>query len=221
MEDTFDATSIGPRTATGTASPLKVRLHCDEIQIRKIITLLMGEHRMIEALLGIMHQTAADIAETGRADPAQLFDMAGFMREFTEQCHQSKEEQVLFRELFCRELTADHRRVLDQAINEHAVVHRLNSELRHHAERYQTGYHAALDNVAAVLRELLALCPAHMAQEELYIGDLIRSYFTSGEKQSLLERYKQSDHDIVHQGYRSRLDALNVRRSLPPRPALT
>lgn len=64
--------------------------------MQKAIEVLMGEHRLIEAVLGSLETYAAGI----RAGEAPLHEVIGeyasFLRGFADTCHHGKEEDILF-----------------------------------------------------------------------------------------------------------------------------
>ncbi|HTY08838.1 MAG TPA: hemerythrin domain-containing protein [Candidatus Edwardsbacteria bacterium] len=211
MEENNGASSGGRRGMTAGAPLLSAPGHQEDSEVRRLLAALSGEHRLIDVLLGVMRETLAGIGQTKRADPGLLHGITDFMRGFVEQCHHRKEEHILYRELFCRELSAGHRGLIDQALGEHAAMQSRVRELEHATACYEDGPAAALDRVAAGLQELLMLCPLHIAREETHVGELVRCYFTGNEKEGLLRRYQGADRDPAGGRHRILLNELRAR----------
>jgi hemerythrin-like domain-containing protein len=75
---------------------------------------MMIEHRLIERMLRVV---AARLPELGKAvsDDVRLIDAAvDFIHTYADRCHHGKEEDILFRELAKKPLTAEHQKLIHE-----------------------------------------------------------------------------------------------------------
>jgi hemerythrin-like domain-containing protein len=68
-----------------------------EEPVHKAIEILMGEHRLIEQVLGSLETFVEEAGSGGQApDRSAVADYAAFFRGFADACHHGKEEDILF-----------------------------------------------------------------------------------------------------------------------------
>ena len=70
--------------------------------MHKAIEVLMGEHRLIEEVLGSLEACARETAAGTPLLRATVAEYAEFFHQFTDACHHGKEEDVLFRRMIER-----------------------------------------------------------------------------------------------------------------------
>ena len=68
----------------------------------RAIEILMGEHRLIEQVLGSLETYVVGIEQGLSPERATLADYAAFFRGFADACHHGKEEDILFRRMLER-----------------------------------------------------------------------------------------------------------------------
>jgi hemerythrin-like domain-containing protein len=67
----------------------------------------MGEHRLIEQVLGSLETYAVEIGDGRRPERGAVADYALFFRGFADACHHGKEEDILFQRLLQRGFARD------------------------------------------------------------------------------------------------------------------
>ena len=82
----------------------------------------MREHRVIERVIALLRDELGNIARTGRVDLRLLDFSIDFFKTYADRCHHGKEEDILFRELKNKPLSAEHRTIIDELIEEHAFA---------------------------------------------------------------------------------------------------
>ena len=80
---------------------------------------LMIEHRLIERMISQIKNALAQIESTQKVDPLLVDTAVDFIRMYADRTHHGKEEDILFRDLSKRSLSAEDQRLCQE-------VHRLN-----------------------------------------------------------------------------------------------
>ena len=75
--------------------------------MEKAIEVLIGEHRLIEQVLGSLETYAGEVRAGAPLLREVTLDYAQFFREFADTCHHGKEEDILFQRLIERGMPKD------------------------------------------------------------------------------------------------------------------
>jgi len=170
--------------------------------------LLMIEHRLIERMIALVEGALARIESAGEVDPALVDTAVDFIRTYADRTHHGKEEDILFRDLAERDLSAGDRRLMRELIAEHVHGRETTAALVAANDRYRKGDAAALADVAAALRALVAFYPQHIAKEDEVFFPAARGYLTDEEDQAMLAEFRRFDAGMIHDKYRSLVEGL-------------
>jgi hemerythrin-like domain-containing protein len=173
---------------------------------------LMIEHRLIERMLAIVKPILSGIEKTNRVDPLFVDVAVDFIRIYADRTHHGKEEDILFRELGKKPLSAEDRRVMNELVEEHVFGRRTTAALVETNTRYRNGDQAALTEIAAHLKTLAGFYPKHIEKEDKRFFPSSRTSFTEEEDQSMLAEFWEFDRKMIHEKYRSVVAALEERR---------
>jgi hemerythrin-like domain-containing protein len=163
---------------------------------------LMIEHRLIERMIGVMEKEAARIENEKSADPLFIETVVDFIRTYADRCHHGKEEDILFRELRKKNLSAEHRRVMEELISEHVWGRETTKNLSLAGGRYAGGDRAALSEITRFMRELAGFYPTHIKKEDKSFFLPVMGYFSQEEKDAMLEEELEFDRTLIHERYR-------------------
>lgn len=180
---------------------------------------LMIEHRLIERLLHFMAQELRRVKDNIAVDPEFAFvdpvfiDTAvDFIRTYADRCHHGKEEDILFKALAAKELSPEHRQVMDDLIKEHAWARETTAGLVKAKEGYLMEKPGALDDLVAHLEKLVEFYPRHIDKEDKHFFSPCMSYFSDAEKAVLLDQMYEFDRSLIHEKYRRLVEGLEQRR---------
>jgi hemerythrin-like domain-containing protein len=180
---------------------------------------LMIEHRLIERLLHFMAQELRRVKDNIAVDPEFAFvdpvfiDTAvDFIRTYADRCHHGKEEDILFKALAAKELSPEHRQILDDLIKEHAWARETTAGLVKAKEGYLLEKPGALDDLVTHLEKLVEFYPRHIDKEDKHFFIPCMSYFSDAEKTALLDQMYEFDRLLIHEKYRSVVEGLEQRR---------
>jgi len=168
---------------------------------------LIAEHRLTERMIAVMEWRVADMESIGTADIGFIDAAVEFLRTFADRCHHGKEEDILFRELARKPLSAEHRRVLDELVAEHVFARTTTGRLVEARNRYVAGEASALDDIAAGLHLFVEFYPKHIAKEEQEFFRPAMSYFNVAELDRMLAEENEFDRRFVRAIYGKAVEA--------------
>ncbi|MGE5238746.1 MAG: hemerythrin domain-containing protein [Chloroflexota bacterium] len=171
----------------------------------------MIEHRLIERMILLIRDALVNIEATQKVDPLFIDTAVDFIRTYADRTHHGKEEDILFRELAKRLLSAEDERIMSDLIQEHIVARRTTKALVEANMRYRNGDGSALADVAANLQRLVEFYPVHIEKEDKVFFPASRAYFTDEEDQEMLAEFWEFDRKMIHEKYRSVVEALSKR----------
>lgn len=174
---------------------------------------LMHEHRDIERVIVLMQQENGYIASGKDPDPARIDELCAIMREFADRCHHGKEEDILFRELNKKELSPEHRRIMDDLVKDHVDAREMVQALQSAKDEFQRGNHRAVVAIQAQLEKITGLYPEHIAKEDKEFFHPCMDYFDPEEQQAMLEEYEAFEKRMNHDDWLARIKALEIEAS--------
>ena len=171
---------------------------------------LMIEHRLIERMISLIKDALAQIESTQKVDPLFVDTAVDFIRMYADRTHHGKEEDILFRDLSKRPLSAEDQRVMDELIQEHVFGRQTTKALLEANARYRDGDASALANIADKLRTLVEFYPKHIEKEDKVFFPASRAYFTDEEDQAILAEFWAFDRKMIHEKYSSVVEELET-----------
>jgi hemerythrin-like domain-containing protein len=173
---------------------------------------LMWEHRLIERMVGLLGKeleraTGRDGVSTGFIEAA-----VDFFRVYADRTHHGKEEEILFKTLAGKQLSGEHRKIMNELIAEHQQAREMVGGLDRAGAAYQRGDAGALGEITAALRGLVTLYPKHIEKEDKHFFFPILDYLTEGEQDVMLQQYWEFDRGMIHEKYRAVVEGLEGER---------
>jgi len=169
---------------------------------------LMIEHRLIERMIAFIRDALAQIQSAGKVDPLFVDTAVDFVRMYADRTHHGKEEEILFRDLDKRPLSADDRRVMNELIEDHIFGRQTTKALVDANSRYRNGDETALAVIAEKLKTLVDFYPKHIEKEDEVFFPASRAYFTDEEDQAMLAEFWEFDRKMIHEKYKSVVEDL-------------
>ncbi len=163
---------------------------------------LMIEHRLIERMIAVARHALDRLAAEGRIDPLLVDTVVDFIRTYADRTHHGKEEDILFRDLDMKELSADDRRVMDELVQEHVFGRQITGELVVANARYRAGDQTALGAIAERLGTLVDFYPRHIEKEDKVFFPASRAYLSEEEEQAMIVEFWEFDRRMIHEKYR-------------------
>jgi hemerythrin-like domain-containing protein len=182
---------------------------------------LVEEHRVIKSTLAVFETEIKKIKEQRRIDPISIDMSIDFIRTYTDLVHHGKEENILFRELAKKNLSAEHSAIMNELLAEHKYSRTIVSRWMDATEKYFDGEDTS-EEIIGCLQELTTFYPRHIVKEDEHFFRAVPEYFTLEEQNKMLQEFEEFDDKILHWKYRKvesgleeRLD--NDRTGINPR----
>lgn len=169
---------------------------------------LMVEHRLIERMLSVIKDALVRIESSQRVDPVFVDTAVDFIRIYADRTHHGKEEEILFRDLDKRPLSAEDRRVMNELIEDHVFGRKITKALVDANSRYRNGDEIALAEIAEKLQTLVEFYPKHIEKEDKVFFPAARAYLTDTEDQAMLAEYWEFDRKMIHEKYEALVEGL-------------
>jgi hemerythrin-like domain-containing protein len=170
---------------------------------------MMWEHRLIEKMLRLFGDEIRKINESNKVDTVFIDAAVDFIRTYADRTHHGKEEDILFRDLAKKDLSAEHARIMNELIDEHKYSRETVRKLVEAKERYLKGENTAQE-VIAYLRELAQFYPLHIQKEDKHFFYPCMEYFTKEEQDQMLAEFYEFDRNMIHEKYRKVVDQIEA-----------
>ncbi|HEX9883286.1 MAG TPA: hemerythrin domain-containing protein [Desulfobaccales bacterium] len=180
---------------------------------------LMIEHRLIERMIVLMRSELTRIKDNVAVDPEFAFvdplflDTAvDFIRTYADRCHHGKEEDILFAALAGKELSPEHRRTMEELIQEHVWARQTTASLVQAKESYLLEKPGALSELLQHLEQLVEFYPRHIDKEDQHFFIPCMAYCRDAEKAEMLRRMMEFDQKQIHEKYRGVVEGIEQRK---------
>jgi hemerythrin-like domain-containing protein len=167
---------------------------------------LMIEHRLIERMIKIMNSEAGKIEKGGVLNLDFIKKAVDFIKTYADQCHHGKEEGILFRELENKKITKEHRKAMEELIEEHKLGRELTRSLNEALEKAEEGDHSQMTAAARIMKKLVNFYPEHIEKEDKRFFMPVMGYFTESEKEAMLREGYDFDRKLIHDRYREMVE---------------
>jgi hemerythrin-like domain-containing protein len=168
----------------------------------------MIEHRLIERVIQVMKGQVDRIETEKKVDSDLLEGVINFFQGYADRCHHGKEEGILFRDINKKALSPEHKRIVEELMEEHKLGRKTTAALGDAIQRYQSGDSEALPLIAAGLQSLVEFYPRHIEKEDKHFFLPIMAYFGKEEKDAMLKEGYEFDSKLIHEEYEKRVRAL-------------
>ncbi len=163
----------------------------------KPIGLLMIEHRLIERMIALLEAELGSMAATGKVDDHFLDDVIDFFRKYADLCHHGKEEDIFFKQLDEKPLSAEHKAMMDGLIEDHVFARNTVERLVAAKESYLAGGGSRAD-IAHCIATLTRFYPEHIEKEDRHFFFPSLQYLSADEQTSMLAGFREFDAKLMH-----------------------
>ena len=162
---------------------------------------LMIEHRLIERIIRLMDKELKNIARSNKANIEFINIAVDFIKVYADRCHHGKEEDILFRDLAKKPLSVEHKRIMEELIQEHILARGIVKELIEVKDKYKEGDNQTLKAIVENIDILVKFYPVHIGKEDKQFFIPVMAYFSSEEKEAMLKEFWEFDRHLIHEKY--------------------
>lgn len=173
---------------------------------------LMIEHRLIERMIRLMNKELQNVTRSNKANIDFINIAIDFIKIYADRCHHGKEEDILFRDLAKKPLSIEHKRIMNELIQEHVLARGNVKKLIEAQDKYEGGGKGALKAVVENIGILVKFYPEHIEKEDKHFFIPIMDYFSSEERESMLKEFWEFDKRLIHERYGKIVDELEKKQ---------
>ena len=169
---------------------------------------LMIEHRLIERMIRLMDKEADRIRQGGRPDVDLINMVIDFIRTYADKLHHGKEEDILFKSLAKKSLSAEHKKIMDELIEEHALGRGNVRKLIEANSKHAQGEKKAAKEILENMESLIKFYPKHIEKEDKHFFIPVMNYLDEEEKEKMLGEFYEFDKRFIHAKYKGIVEEL-------------
>lgn len=170
---------------------------------------LMIEHRLIERMIALMGEEVQRIEQGLTPDTELIRTAVDFIKTYADRLHHGKEEDILFRDLTKKQLSVEHKRIMDELVKEHILGRENTRKLVEALNKYLAG---EKDLVKAVIENMAILAkfyPKHIEKEDKHFFLPVMNYFSKEEQYTMLNEFYEFDRKFIHVKYNDVVSGLD------------
>jgi hemerythrin-like domain-containing protein len=163
---------------------------------------LMIEHRLIERMIKTMQEELQTIEKNKEIVDTLFIDtVVDFIHTYADHCHHGKEEDILFRELKKKSISAEHHRIMEELEDDHRRGRKITGKLADSNLSCSAGEQNSISVIIECLRDLVDFYPKHIEKEDKHFFIPIMNYFSKDEKDLMLQEGFEFDRKLIHEKY--------------------
>jgi hemerythrin-like domain-containing protein len=162
---------------------------------------LMIEHRLIERMIALMEKELQKIKKNKAVDTGFIDTAVDFLRSYADRCHHGKEEDILFSDLLKKQISSEHKKILDELMKEHALARDSVKKLSEANQKYAKGDKSALTEIVSNMEFLVSCYPNHIEKEDKHFFIPCMDYFGHQEKDYMLAEEREFDRKLFQDRY--------------------
>ncbi len=172
---------------------------------------MMIEHRLIERMIDEIGKEADRLDAGVTPDPDFIDEAVDFIRSYADGCHHGKEEDILFRELGKKNLSAEDEMMMRELVLDHAKGRALTRKMMEANSRYRKGDTDSIAVIVECMKQLRDFYPVHIEKEDRHFFQPAMRYFSEEERDDMLQEGFDYDRQLIHRRYESIVKSAEAR----------
>ena len=164
---------------------------------------LMIEHRLIERMIKLLKEKSIIFSNKKEADILFIDKAVDFIKMYADRCHHGKEEDILFRDLAKKKLQPEHKKIMDELVQEHIYARNATKSLVVAKDKYAQVSKGALSDIIKLMAELALFYPKHIEKEDKHFFLPCMKYFSKKEQAAMLNKFWEFDQKLIHEKYKA------------------
>jgi hemerythrin-like domain-containing protein len=167
---------------------------------------LMIEHRLIERMVALLSGALEAMKQKREVNTDLINAGVDFFRTYADRTHHGKEEEIFFKELSMKELSAEDKTMMERLIQEHIWARQAVTKLAAAHARYAGGERDALQEMIYEIEKIVVFYPVHIEKEDKNFFLPVMNYFSKREQDAMLEEFRVFDRGMIHEKYRNMVE---------------
>jgi hemerythrin-like domain-containing protein len=163
---------------------------------------LMIEHRLIERMVALLSDALETMKKAKEVNAGFITTGVDFFRMYADRTHHGKEEEIFFKELSMKVLSAEDKTMMERLIQEHIWARQAVTKLATANARYAGGERGALKEMIYELEKIVVFYPVHIEKEDKEFFLPVMNYFSKQEQNAMLEEFWLFDRGMIHEKYK-------------------
>lgn len=154
------------------------------------VDMLVHEHKVILKVVDGLRLAAIQLRSGHLLDHVFLREALNFMRQFADECHHAKEEDLLFPALITHGVPL-HGCPIDALLHDHERGRHLVGRIAESLEAYADGVLAAGNSIAEAIDGIVTLYPNHIWKEDDMVFPMVERLFPEKDRSELYARFQE------------------------------
>jgi len=163
---------------------------------------LMIEHRLIERMVKLMAGELEANIKKGKINLGLIDAAIDFIRIYADKCHHGKEEDILFRDLSAKRISGEHKKIMEELLQEHVMGRQTVAKLVSAKEKYASSKTKDTIQIQKYIKWLIDFYPQHIAKEDKHFFIPCMGYFDKAQQQKMLKEFYAFDGASIQNKYR-------------------
>ena len=175
---------------------------------------LMIEHRLIERMVKLMASELEKIIKENKIDLTFIDAAVDFIKTYADKCHHGKEEDILFRGLSKKKMSSEHKKIMEELIQEHKMGRQSVSKLIGAKDGYSASNAQGTKEIQKHIKWLIEFYPQHIAKEDKDFFIPCMGYFDKDEQNKMLKEFYEFDGASIQETYRKIVQKLEKEKAI-------
>ncbi len=172
----------------------------------------MVEHREIERLFDVMRKESAIMENLGKPNLKFIDIMTDFFVTYIDMVHHGKEENILFEALKKKNMRLEHKKLMNELLDEHKRGRRVVEGIISAAESYTPGDKGIVADLKSYFDEFLDIYVNHIKKEDENFFIPVMAYFNKEEKDAMVQKFWEFELGATRDKYKEILTILEQER---------
>jgi hemerythrin-like domain-containing protein len=159
-------------------------------------------------MINLLNKELSKITNTNKLSTDFVDVAVDFLRTYGDRCHHGKEEDILFRDLAKKQLSPDHRDIMNSLMEDHRLARQTVVKLADANKMFMQREKNAMNVVAEQLKALITLYPMHIEKEDKRFFFPCMKYFDKAEQANMLTEFWEFDRKLIHEKYEKLIEDL-------------
>ena len=171
---------------------------------------MIREHALIKRWLQILTKAIVRVRTTQSIDPMMFDIFVDFFESYVDRTHHDKEERIFFAELQKKQISPEHKEVMDRLITEHVQARETVGKIVLKKNEYIQKNGESINELLKYMEFFAELYPEHIhVEDDKFFVEAI-NYFTPEEVAAMEAQFAQTQPEMAMEKYIAIVESLEA-----------